>query len=316
MKHAWFQLFVVVCVLTSCACAEVPPEKSVPCFPGAYYRKAVSSMDTWSGIEGVITIPSFTPDPDRVNPDTGRALDNPSVYMGGRAGDTEIDAGLSWEVIKEEDGTVSKAGKAFRPFWRNNGWHSGPAKPEFYYYPGDQVRIRIESLETNKLTMFIELLSRAERTAQTAAKPVSADSLSTSASGVTSSTSEKKVIATGSLPSPGEKSQGNDFSATAPDAVTSLTVTFDAPGFGPDRVQQFKRVNAIDQSGNEGKPVQPTKARVTDATWTEVYLLRGRMRVPFSRDRYTDMRCPTPMNFTVFAFNDCAERISIRGSAK
>ena len=303
---------VAVASLAAVCHAGVPPEKSLPCFPGAYYRKAVSSQDTWSGIEGVITLPQFTPDKNRTNPDTGRPLDNPSIYMGGKAKDQEIDAGVSWEVIKEADGNVSKVGKAFRPFWRNKDWHSGPANPDFYYYPGDQVRIRIETLETNKLHMSIELLSRGEAGKQ-ATTP--APDLMTTETASTSGT--KKIIATASLPAPGApKAHGKDFSATAPDAVTSLSVTFDAPNFGPDQIQEFKRVNAIDQSGNEGKPAQPTAARATDATWTDVYLLRGRMRVPMSANRFTDMRCPGPKNFTVFQFNDSAERITIRGTAK
>src|SRR5215218_5895731 len=137
-------------LLTISAWAEVTPEKTIPCFPGAYYRKAVSSQDTWSGIEGVITLPQFTPDPDRINPDTGRSLDNPSVYVGGRAENQEIDCGVTWEVTKDANGKVSHAAKAFRPFWRNKEWHSGPAKPDYYYYPGDQLRIRLESAEANK----------------------------------------------------------------------------------------------------------------------------------------------------------------------
>lgn len=326
--HRIAALLLGALVLCGSISAEVPPEKKLPCFPGAYYRKAVSSVDTWSGIEGVVTLPQFTPDPSRLNPDTGRPLDNPSIYMGGRAGDQEIDAGVTWEVIKEPDGSTSKLGKAFRPFWRNKDWHSGPANPDFYYYPGDQIRIRIESLQENKLTMFIELLNRgdaARKGMQSATEPVKTGDVTSAAAADAKSTAtaknlptpiaEKKMVATGSLPTSGTRTFGKDFAATSPDAVTSLSVTFDAPNFGPDRLQQFKRVNAIDQTGNEGKPAQPTKARVTDATWTEVNLLRGRMSVPMSIARFTDMRCPAAGNFTVFQFNDSAERISIWGSA-
>lgn len=324
--------WALACSCVGLARAEVPPDSSAPCFPGAYYRKAVSSEDTWSGIEGVVTLPEFQPDMDRVNPDTGRPLDNASIYMGGRAGDTEIDAGVSWEVIKEADGKVSRIGKAYRPFWRNKDWHSGPAKPDFYYYPGDQLRIRIQSVIANKLTMSIELLNRGEawKTAN-CAEPVTATSktdsatstaksaTATSSTSTTSSskTSPEAVVATATVPAAGTaKANGKDFAATSPDAATSLTVTFDAPSFGPDRVQQFKRVNAIDQSGNEGKDVVATKARVLDATWHEVNLLRGRLRVPMSGTRFTDMRCPDPKYFTVFGFNDSGERICIRGAAK
>jgi hypothetical protein len=326
----------LICACAAIVCAEVPPEQSSPCFPGAYYRKALSSEDTWSGIEGVVTLPEFFPDMDRVNPDTGRPLDNASIYLGGRAGETEIDAGVSWEVIKEADGKVSRVGKAYRPFWRNKDWHSGPADPDFYYYPGDQLRIRVESLHANKLTLTIALLSRGEAwkvsncdvpPTPTPAAKVTADATSgtkvaattTSGTAVTSGSkgSENAVVAKATVPPPGTaEAHGKDFAATSPDAVTSLSVVFDAPNFGPDRVQQFKRVNAIDQSGNEGQDATPTKARVLDSTWHEVSLLRGRFRVPMGNTRFTDMRCPDPKYFTVFGFNDSGERICIRGAAK
>ncbi len=35
---------------------EVAPAKDVPCFPGAYYRKAVSSLDVWTGIGGIVKL--------------------------------------------------------------------------------------------------------------------------------------------------------------------------------------------------------------------------------------------------------------------
>jgi hypothetical protein len=59
-------------------------------------------------------------------------------------------------------------------------------------------------------------------------------------------------------------------------------------------VQQFKRVNAIGQSGNEGRPAQPTRTSVSTATWHAVHLLRGERRLPMTPPRFTDMRCPDP----------------------
>ncbi|MGI8905443.1 MAG: hypothetical protein ACR2IE_03010 [Candidatus Sumerlaeaceae bacterium] len=319
------RLVVAACLsLCTAAFAEVPPANTLPCFPGAYYRKAVSSQDMWSGIEGVITLPDFQPDPERVNPDNGKSLDNPSIYLGGRAENQEIDAGLSWEVIKEPDGSVSPIRRAFRPFWRNKEWHSGPAKPDFYYYPGDQIRIRLETTEANKLRMSIELLSRGESGKPKALEPAppsdplttaTAETETTGSSVAGKTTNTKAILATGTVPtSSSEKGHGKDFAATSPDALTSLSVNFDAPNFGPGRIQEFKRVNAIDQSGNEGRGVVPTKARVMDATWTEVYLLRRRLRVPMTDNRFTDMRCPDKKHFTVFSFDNTGERICIRGA--
>lgn len=245
---------------------EVAPEQHIDCFRGAYYRKAVSSKDKWSGIVGTVRLPQPRFDESRTNPKTGRYLDNPSVYMGGNANEQEIDCGLTWEVIREPDGSVSKQGKAFRSFWRTDKWNSGPARPEFYYYPGDVVRMTCMTSETGKLSLSIEPLERS----------------------TTSSTS-----------------------------LTSFSVTFDAREFGPGIVQEFKRVNAIDQSGNEGKPVKPTKTVVEGAKWSDVQLIRDNERRPFTGQRYTDMRCPSTENVSVEPNPEdpTGETITIRGNA-
>jgi hypothetical protein len=253
--------------------AEVTPVPANPCFPGAYYRKAVSSFDKWQGIEGIVVLPEVEFDKTRVKPSTGRYLDNPSIYLGGRAGDTEIDAGVSWEVVREPDGSVSKQGKAFRPFWRNVRWNSGPAKPDQYYYPGDTIRMRCIAQEPGKLRMQWDLLAR------------------------------KGAETTASL--------------SVADPLTTFGAEFDAAGFGPDSIQQFKRVNAIDQSGNEGKSVQPTSTTVSRATWRGVWLYREGRRVQMTPARFTDMRCPSPENVRVEPVPDempGSEAISLYGS--
>jgi len=45
---------------------EVPPASSLRCFPGAYYRKVVSSFDTWNGIVGVVKLGTPAVDMDRL----------------------------------------------------------------------------------------------------------------------------------------------------------------------------------------------------------------------------------------------------------
>ncbi len=76
----------------------------------------------------------------------------------------------------------------------------------------------------------------------------------------------------------------------------SFSKVFAAPGFQPYIARQFKRVNAIDQVGREGKPVEPTSARVTGATWEETELLEpvatGLQPVPLSPARRIELDCP------------------------
>ncbi len=246
--------------------AEVPPAQELPCFPGAYYRKAVSSFDRWTGIIGIIRLGHPQTDPSRLDPKDGQPLDNFSVYMGGRAGEQEIDAGLTWSFSVDENGKRSAVRDAWHPFWRNERWAEAPAQREFYWRPGDVVAMAVLVAGPGKLRLVV---------ADAGPQP-------------------KRVFQT----------------------------EFDARGFQPLIPRQFKRVNAIDQRYNEGKPAQPTEAQVTGAEWLEVYLLRGEganaARLPMTRARMTDMRCPSPEHVRVTPTDDArgGEKIDIWGKPK
>ena len=245
---------------------EVPPAAELPCFPGAYYRKAVSSFDAWTGIVGVVKLGEPKTDPDRLDANDKQPLDNFSVYMGGRAGEQEVDAGLTWEFTRDEAGNLSKSRNAFRPFWRTDRWNNAPAEKQFYWYPGDTVTMAVIVAGPGRLRLVV------------------ADA--------------------------------------GPQPKRAFQVEFEAKGFAPRVPRQFKRVNAIDQRRNEGKPAQPTKAEVTGAVWTETYLLRGEgaaaERLPMTPPRFTGMRCPSNAHVRATA-QDAerargAERIDIHGT--
>lgn len=97
---------------------------------------------------------------------------------------------------------------------------------------------------------------------------------------------------------------------------------FDCDGYSPNSSGEFKRVNAIDQVGNEGKPVQNTKTLVENAVWKETNLYRMYqdkvVSVPVHSKRLTDMRCPDPRYFKIVTTGEDqkkgAETISINGS--
>jgi len=241
---------------------EVLPAISAPCFPGAYYRKAATSFDTWTGITGVVTLGYPKVDEHRLDTKTGQPLDNFSVYMGGSAGGHEVDAGLTWEFSTDSQGNISKRRNAWRPFWRTNNWNSAPNKPEYIWQPGDQVEMTVMMIAPQKLRMIIADTRHPEKKFQ---------------------------------------------------------VDFDAPGFTYTNTRQFKRVNAIDQSHNEGKPVQPTKAQVTGAEWLNTTLFRGvsHTRLPMNTSRFTDIRCSDASHIVVSTTDPAtgAEKIDIYGTA-
>ena len=257
---------------------SVPGEKVAPltpgCFAGAVYRKVVSSRDNWVGIEGVVTLPEVNLDPQRV--DSTRPsyyLDNPSIYMGGNAR-FESDIGLSW-MIGYQDTTkagFSRFGIAFRPFWRyitqkeegcTNCYRNANVNDfQYYYFPGDTVRMSVIAPTPGYMQMRIELLE-----------------LTTHPDYINARTERYN------LP--------EDFERVF------ITPIFPSEGMG-NIAAEFKRVNAIDQVNNEAKPTINTNSEIKDAIWQEVYLYRfideELYRVPFVETRAAYMTCPLGSN--------------------
>lgn len=249
------------------AAGEIAPPKSLPCFKGAYYRKAVSSFDVWTGISGVIKLGEPRVDESKIYLPTNQPLDNFSVYMGGNAdGKFEVDAGLTWNFTIDANGKRSVRRNAWRPFWRTKNWNQVPLESEYAWHPGDSVQMSVYLIAPKKL----------------------------------------RLIVADAGPSPKKQFQ----------------IDFDAEGFAPDLARQFKRVNAIDQFGNEGKPVQATDASVTGAEWQNTNLMRGygseSKQMPLDATRLTDMRCPNESHIFVTTTNatNGAEKIDIFGTPK
>jgi hypothetical protein len=247
--------------------SEVSPVSSANCFAGAYYRKAVSSKDFWLGIGGTVVLPTLTYDLTRENPNKlGTYLDNASIYLGGTSDDQETDIGMTWEVIREADGSVSKERKAFRPFMRRTSHKGGqaavyqnaPATSNYYWYPGETISMSIQVIEPKKIKFIVE------------------------------------------------------------GAGKKYEEIFEADGYRNEVMANYKRVNAIDQVSNEGKPVQITKAKVTGAKWLEVYLFRSAnaqiVKAPMHAKRFTDMQCPGKSYFDILSSGESGENIDIFGS--
>ena len=266
-------------------------------FGGAWYYKVVSSKDKWVGIEATVTLPEI--DINRYNgsyddslaADPGvKNLDNPSVYLGGHA-QTESDVGLSFSraLTDVKSGTLSTGNIAFRPFWRyitdedqdvggydaHGGEYAVSANgnncianyhwryTEYYYLPGDQLRIIVFSPEPGKMQLQIE------------------------------------VLAVSTLPSSVEIREKYGWK----DPADFLSPIFTSPGQGTGMDAEFKRVCAIDQSGNEGGTAIATETLVKGVIWHETYLYReidGTLyRVPMSEERRAAIGAPYADRFTV-----------------
>lgn len=250
---------------------EIKPVKESPCFQGAYYRKAMSSKDSWIGIKGEVVLPKLNFDSDRMNPTKPKQfLDVSSIYLGGNMDGQETDIGLAWEIIRDEKGVVSQERMAFRPFLRRtdhksgqkNVYINGPAVKEYYWYPGEKVIMSVEVINDGELLFRIE------------------------------------------------------------GAGKKYETIFECAGYTLNGIGDFKRVNAIDQMGNEGKAAQPTKTSVVDAKWNYTTLIRmeagKRIEVPMHNGRFTSMVCPDSKFFNTKQSSEeqliGAETISIIGN--
>jgi len=96
---------------------------------------------------------------------------------------------------------------------------------------------------------------------------------------------------------------------------------FDAEGFVAGAPRQFKRVNAIDQRSNEGRPTQATKAEIRGTEWLQTVLLRGEgattQQLPFGTSRGTEMNCGGGLiSVTPVDPSKGGERIDIIGTPK
>ena len=92
---------------------------------------------------------------------------------------------------------------------------------------------------------------------------------------------------------------------TVSGAGKTYETDYDAAGYLTTSKMVFKRVNAIDQVNNEGKPTQASKTQILGAQWISCYLYRNDngniVQTPMYPARFTDMRCPDTKFFNVYA---------------
>lgn len=262
--------------------------KSYRCFHGAWYYKVLSAKDDYLGIEATITLPKFTPDPNRfeivedryLKKQVKKYLDTPSVYLGGSS-DHETDIGFGW-FYGLVDGQVSDEKITFRPFWRTIFERDGKEvneykgttleEVEYYFYPGDTVKVVLYSPVIDFLRLSVNLVTP---------------------------TTEPKYVEI-------RKSHEKEGKVTK----SFLSPLIPAPGNGHHKTE-YKRVNAIDQYHNEGKPTQATNAIVHTCTWQDVNLFSVKnyklVKVPFGSSRSIVMQCPNPVAFKVKQIEEIEE---------
>ena len=275
------------------------------CFGGAWYHKVMSIPYDFSGIEGVITLPmphiSRFRDEQIPNSEIDfdlKNLDVSSIYMGGHAtNESDVGLALSAAIL---NGNITKGSAVFRPFWRyitdqvddsgpydfeNKRYYSAsvlnnqegiknvyahyhPSFTEYYYLPGDKLRLSLTSPKPHYLVLKIEVL-------EVSVLDYSVNFRST-------------------------------YNLKKPENFTSPLIS--SPGHGTSMIKTYKRVNAIDQVANEGKEAIMTNTTIKNAIWHECYLHYledGQMyKTPFNNNISVTMSCPDSRAFLIDEIND------------
>lgn len=244
---------------------------------GAYFRKVSGepSIDA-VGIHLTGKLPRveidlarwFTTDVPELGYQNG-PLDRPSVYVGGRASNVEIDAGLTWDRVYDATG---------RPTWTDNttsGSDEGDPSRRFVVEGGVVTSatgvVRPQGLEGLVESFAFRPFWRAE------------------------GMWHNPPLASGApyfFPGQGYRMQlkatGSarlELAINAAESADSFLVVFDVSGWGVGAAQSWKRVSSIDQFTVQGGArvgletagldVLPTHTRVIDGAFSEVKVLRS-----------------------------------------
>lgn len=275
---------------------EIKNPESPPVFGGAWYHKAVSSKDKWIGIEATVTLPELDINrysesyDESLDVDPGvKNLDNPSVYLGGNATyESDVGLSLSRALISTDGSTLSTGCIAFRPFWRyitatdkdeggydaHGGEYAVSANgnncianyhwkyTQYYYLPGDTLRIIVYSPEANKLQMQIEVISKS------------------------------------TLPSSVAMREKYGWS----DPQNFISPIFSAPGFGSasSEFKRVNAIDQVSNEGGTAIPTDTTVTGAVWQEVYLYRIIDGETyRVPMTEDRRAETSAPYASAFTV-----------------
>lgn len=309
-------LFSAVLVLN--ATAQTPGVEIAPTFQvidgepsaiGAYYRKVITpaaSVNLGIYSRGG-TIPEFAPDNNRffiqeIDGVTGYSLtemndyrtgsrDRPSIYLGGRNNNIEIDAGLAWNRVFAIVAGVTRA------TWTESTVGSSRTNQFFIELSGGIYLVK--DLQGNQVTSGSYFMPTANGSVTIGTKTLypnfafrpyfrSSDRTTNSgyhtiatAGGTNDSrfyasdlfTIELKILQTGEI--------RLTISGGAGGSSELTTYTTTVTGFNGGS-PTFKRVDSIDQKGREGIATEPTNATVVRGGWGVTSVLKSNGNQPFA----------------------------------
>ncbi len=286
---------------------------------GAYFRKVESPASAQNrGITGTGTLPQVSTDPTRYFEGSGSTawqtgpLERPSVYMGGRAGGKEVDAGLTWDRVYDSQGratfTDSPNGSDMRDPSRRfvrTTVEGQPAIVDSNSPPRVVAKGKAEvdaKMKTLRENFAFRPFWRDTNSDTAADKRWHNPPLQSAPGGKPEERNQyfypgERFTMTIQNQAPGRVRM--DIRLEGAKQHQHFTTQFRQEGWGTGKPASFKRVNSVDQFairdgkrvGAEKLGVEPTRTTALGGSWDEVALLRtGDKRVPMTGPQFTTVK--------------------------
>lgn len=274
---------------------------------GAYYRKVITpASSTNLGIysrDGII--PEFAEDTNRYflqesNGQTGYSLsemndpktgskDRPSIYMGGRSNNVEVDAGLAWNRVF----AVVPGSSAAKATWTTDADASSRTDQYVIEQSGSQYSVKdLQGSVVAVGTMFAPttngevVIGSLTLRPNFAFRPFFRSSDRTINSGyhtiaTAGGSNDSQFYAAESFIMEFKKLQTGEIRLTINGATQQTVYAAAITGFGGGS-PTYKRVDSIDQMGREGIPTEPTNATIVRGGWGVISVMKTTGNQPFA----------------------------------
>ncbi len=275
---------------------------------GAYYRKVITPASSSNlGIysrDGLI--PEFAEDANRYfmqesdgqigyslsemnDPKTG-SRDRPSIYMGGRSNNVEVDAGLAWNRVF----AVVAGASAAKATWTTDADASSRADQYVIEQSGSQYSVK--NLQGSIVAIGTVFAPTANGTVvigtltlrpNFAFRPFYRSSDRTTNSGyhtiaTAGGTNDSQFYAAEGFTMELKKLQTGEIRLTITGATQQTVYAATVTGFGSGSTPTYKRVDSIDQKGREGIATEPTNATVVRGGWGITSVMKTIGNQPFA----------------------------------
>ena len=333
-RAALFLMFIFVCCDSNSVVAQTPGVAIAPAFQvidgspneiGAYYRKVITPAS--SANLGVYSrsglIPSFNEDTNRYfiqesdgttghslaemnDPKTG-SRDRPSIYMGGRSNNIEVDAGLAWNRVF----AVVPGATPARATWTTET--DGSSRTDQYVIEISGGNYVVKNLAGTQVAIGTTFAPAANGSVTIGVKTLRpnfafraffrSSDRSTNSGYHTIATAggsnDTKLYAGESFTMELKKLQTGEVRLTITGAASEQTVYASTiTGFGGSPT--YKRVDSIDQKGREGISTEATNSTVVSGGWGTTSVLKTTGNVPFAGSAGLTVK---PVEFTQNTYN-------------